>query len=72
MTYPHTPCYPQKRSGGDSDWVGATPNRNGYSALGVYSGRRLARDWEILARRALAFLRLASIRLMFRKLSKAS
>ena len=30
--------------------------------------RRLAKDWENLNRRALAFLRLASIRLMLRKL----
>ncbi len=30
--------------------------------------RRLAKDWECLSRRALAFLRLASIRLMLRKL----
>jgi len=34
--------------------------------------RRLARDWENLTRNALAFLRLASIRLMLRKLSKTS
>ncbi len=33
--------------------------------------RRLAKDWECLTRRALAFLRLASIRLMLRKLSRA-
>jgi transposase len=31
--------------------------------------RRLAKDWECLNRKALAFLRLASIRLMLRKLS---
>jgi transposase len=30
--------------------------------------RRLAKDWECLKRKALAFLRLASIRLMLRKL----
>ncbi len=30
--------------------------------------RRLAKDWECLNRKALAFLRLASIRLMIRKL----
>jgi len=30
--------------------------------------RRLAKDWENLNRRGLAFLRLASIRLMLRKL----
>ena len=30
--------------------------------------RRLAKDWESLNRKALAFLRLASIRLMLRKL----
>jgi hypothetical protein len=30
--------------------------------------RRLAKDWECLNRMALAFLHLASIRLMFRKL----
>jgi transposase len=30
--------------------------------------RRLAKDWECLNRRALAFLRLASIRLMLRRL----
>lgn len=30
--------------------------------------RRLARDWECLSRKALAFLRLASIRLMLRRL----
>ncbi len=34
--------------------------------------RRLAKDWENLTRNALAFLRLASIRLMLRKLSQAS
>jgi len=33
--------------------------------------RRLAKDWECLNRRALAFLRLASIRLMVRKLCQA-
>ena len=32
--------------------------------------RRLAKDWENLNHRALAFLRLASIRLMLRKLCK--
>jgi transposase len=30
--------------------------------------RRLAKDWECLSRKALAFLRLASIRLMLRRL----
>ena len=34
--------------------------------------RRLARDWENLNRKALAFLRLASIRLMLRKLCNPS
>jgi len=34
--------------------------------------RRLARDWENLNQRALAFLRLASIRLMLRKLCQRS
>jgi putative transposase len=34
--------------------------------------RRLAKDWENLSQSALAFLRLASIRLMLRKLSNAS
>jgi transposase len=33
--------------------------------------RRLAKDWECLNRKALAFLRLASIRLMLRKLCKS-
>ena len=33
--------------------------------------RRLAKDWENLNRNALAFLRLASIRLMIRKLCKS-
>lgn len=32
--------------------------------------RRLAKDWENLNRKALAFVRLASIRLMVRRLSK--
>jgi transposase len=32
--------------------------------------RRLAKDWECLNHKALAFLRLASIRLMLRKLCK--
>jgi transposase len=32
--------------------------------------RRLAKDWENLTRNALAFLHLASIRLMLRKLCK--
>lgn len=34
--------------------------------------RRLAKDWENLTRNALAFLRLASIRLMLRRLNRAS
>lgn len=34
--------------------------------------RRLARDWECLNAKALAFLKLASIRLMIRKLCKPS
>ena len=34
--------------------------------------RRLAKDWECLNRKALAVLRLASIRLMLRKLSQTS
>jgi transposase len=34
--------------------------------------RRLAKDWECLNRKALAFLKLASIRLMLRKLCKRS
>jgi transposase len=34
--------------------------------------RRLAKDWENLNRKALAFLRLASIRLMLRKLCNPS
>ena len=34
--------------------------------------RRLAKDWECLNRNALAFLRLASIRLMVRKLCNPS
>ncbi len=34
--------------------------------------RRLARDWENLTRNALAFLRLASIRLMLRKICNQS
>ena len=34
--------------------------------------RRLAKDWENLNRKALAFLRLASIRLMLRKLCNQS
>jgi transposase len=33
--------------------------------------RRLAKDWENLGRKALAFLRLASIRLMLRRLCNA-
>lgn len=33
--------------------------------------RRLAKDWENLSRSALAFLRLASIRLMMRRLCQA-
>jgi transposase len=33
--------------------------------------RRLAKDWENLNRNALAFLKLASIRLMLRKLCNA-
>ena len=33
--------------------------------------RRLAKDWECLNRKALAFLKLASIRLMIRKLCKS-
>ena len=33
--------------------------------------RRLAKDWECLTRRALAFLHLASIRLILRKLCQA-
>ena len=34
--------------------------------------RRLAKDWECLNRKALAFLRFASIRLMLRKLCQIS
>lgn len=34
--------------------------------------RRLAKDWECLDRKALAFLRLASIRLMLRKLCRTT
>ena len=34
--------------------------------------RRLAKDWECLNRRALAFLQLASIRLMLRKLCRTT
>ena len=34
--------------------------------------RRLAKDWECLNRKALAFLRLASIRLMLRKLCNST
>jgi hypothetical protein len=34
--------------------------------------RRLAKDWECLNRKALAFLRLASIRLMPRKLCQTT
>lgn len=34
--------------------------------------RRLAKDWENLTRNALAFLRLASVRLMLRKLGQPS
>jgi len=34
--------------------------------------RRLAKDWENLNRRALTFLRLASIRLMLRRLCKSA
>ena len=34
--------------------------------------RRLARDWECLNRRALAFIHLASIRLMLRKLCQTT
>ena len=34
--------------------------------------RRLAKDWERLTRKALAFLHLASIRLMLRKLCQVS
>ena len=36
--------------------------------LKLYGCRRLAKDWECLNRKALAFLKLASIRLMTRKL----
>ena len=34
--------------------------------------RRLAKDWECLSQKALAFLKLASIRLMLRKLCNAA
>jgi transposase len=34
--------------------------------------RRLAKDWECLNRKALAFFRLASIRLMLRKICQSS
>jgi len=34
--------------------------------------RRLAKDWECLNQKALAFLRLASIRMMLRKLCKTT
>ena len=36
--------------------------------FGLYPFLRLAKDWENLNRRGLAFLRLASIRCMLRKL----
>jgi len=39
---------------------------------GLHRCRRLAKDWENLPRKALTFLRLASIRLMLRKLCNPS
>ena len=46
------------------------PKRWGVERTFAWLGRcrRLARDWENLNRKALAFLRLASIRVMLRKL----
>ncbi len=41
---------------------------DGVTAFRLNRCRRLAKDWENLNRKALAFLRLASIRLMLRKL----
>ena len=44
----------------------------GESSIPELCRRRLAKDWENFNRKALGFLRLASIRLMLRKLSNQS
>ncbi len=58
-----------KRSDQAKDFV-TLPNRSIVEPTFARLGRRrrLAKDWECLSRKALAFLRLASIRLMRRKL----
>jgi transposase len=58
---PHLDVEIVKRSDRVSGFVGRT-------IAWLNRCRRLAKDWECLNRKALAFLRLAAIRLMLRKL----
>jgi hypothetical protein len=59
-----------KRSGQATSFVALLPKRWIVERTFVWLDRcrRLAKDWECLNHKALAFLRLASIRLMLRKL----
>jgi transposase len=49
-------------------WIPGSSPRTSRTIAWLNRCRRLAKDWENLNRKALAFLRLASIRLMLRKL----
>jgi len=53
-------------------WIPGSSPRTERSIAWLNRCRRLAKDWENLNRNALAFLRLASIRLMLRKLCNPS
>jgi transposase len=49
-------------------WIPGSSPRTSRTIAWLNRCRRLAKDWENLNRKALAFMRLASIRLMLRKL----
>jgi transposase len=49
-------------------WIPGSSPRTSRTFAWLNRCRRLAKDWECLNRKALAFLRLASIRFMLRKL----
>src|SRR6478672_1298511 len=74
------PLIPPGRRGGDKrtvimrEVVNGLPKRWVVERTFAWLGRcrRLAKDWENLNRKALAFLRLASIRLMLRKTMQSS
>jgi transposase len=65
---PHLDIEIVKRSDRDSGFVVLPKRWIGERSIAWLNCCRLAKDWENLNRKALAFLRLASIRLMFRKL----